>query len=292
MRSRASLASLLIALTALVPSHLVHAQPTYTDNVSLAVALSDPPPLEPNGPEDTIPAAASAEQAPAAPTGVDPIAASTQLITFVVQDADRMWTSYFAANNLPEPTVQYAIIQDGQPFLDSCSRAYIYTNTPNAYYCKDNDTIELPVSTMADVLQGKLIGKPYDPKLTNFTIALIVAHEFGHSVHEELMKNHVPMLVPLGRRPDNPANAAHAELFADCAAGIWARHAYVSGYLQQGDLDAGLETMSQLGDPPGTASLAPHGSPAQRVGAYNYGLNTGQPAWCMNYYLGVPLKGQ
>ncbi len=73
---------------------------------------------------------------------------------------------------------------------------------------------------------GDIFGRE-SAQAGDFAAAVLVAHEFGHHVQDELM-------VQLGLRDIVGAGGQkikQKELIADCFAGVWAYTAYFSGYL-------------------------------------------------------------
>ena len=136
---------------------------------------------------------------------------------------------------------------------------------------------------MAKILQGKLSGTTSDVRRSSLAVALVVAHEFGHSIHQELKAQGVPMARTLKSVDD-----VGTELFADCLAGNWASTAYPAGYLEAGDIEAALEVSAESGGAPGAGSRTAHGTAQERVAAIELGYTDGAPYECMHAYIGTP----
>jgi len=112
-----------------------------------------------------------------------------------------------------------------------------------------------------------------EKKFGDFTIALTVAHEWGHAVQDQA---------------GITGPTIELEQQADCFAGAWVRHVADGGStrlsLREGNLDTGLAGFLTFRDPPGsdpTASGA-HGSAFDRVGAFQDGYDGG-PQRCKDF---------
>ena len=128
----------------------------------------------------------------------------------------------------------------------------------------------------------------------DFARAYVIAHEYGH--HIQTLTGLSDQVRAAQQRASGQAEANRysvaLELQADCYAGVWARNAAsVSNgevALEAGDLEAGMQTASAIGDdtlqrrqggqvqPEGFT----HGSSAQRVEWLRRGYETGDPAAC------------
>jgi predicted metalloprotease len=128
----------------------------------------------------------------------------------------------------------------------------------------------------------------------DFAQAYVIAHEIGHHVQTLLgVSDKVQAQKQQAlRRGDEPrANALQVrmELQADCLAGVWAKRANeMRNRLQPGDIEAGLNAASQIGDDTlqrrTQGQVVPesftHGSSAQRVRWFRKGLDAGAMSAC------------
>jgi predicted metalloprotease len=115
---------------------------------------------------------------------------------------------------------------------------------------------------------------PYlDREFGDFTIALTLAHEWGHAVQDQAGLT-------------GPTIALEQQ--ADCFAGAWVRHvdqgASTRLTLNEGNLDTGLAGFLTFRDPPGSDPTADgaHGSAFDRVGAFQEGYDSG-PERCADF---------
>lgn len=128
----------------------------------------------------------------------------------------------------------------------------------------------------------------------DFARAYVIAHEYGH--HIQTLTGLSAQVRSAQQRASGQAEANRysvaLELQADCYAGVWARNAATVSNgevaLEAGDLEAGMQTASAIGDdalqrrqggrvqPEGFT----HGTSAQRVEWLRRGYETGDPAAC------------
>jgi uncharacterized protein len=222
------------------------------------------------------------------PTG-NSYAGTSQYIDFVIAHADRVWTGWFELVGLAEPYVYYVVVGYNEAYELTCvdpSGAYTVATftTQNAYYCSsDYATIDnvmyqgvmyFPLDTMARVKTGDIFGKPSDWP-GDFALAMIVAHEFGHHVQDELRLQMGWHQIP------TPKNK---ELIADCFSGVWAAVAYREGLLETGDVEEAIYALNVIGHPS-------HGTGEERVQAWQIGFYGSQadpcpgiPQNCINAY--------
>ncbi len=156
------------------------------------------------------------------------------------------------------------------------------------FYCPADRHVYLDLSFWSQ-LETQLGASSAD-----FARAYVIAHEYGH--HIQTLTGLSEQVRSAQQRASGQAEANRysvaLELQADCYAGVWARHAAsVSNgevALEAGDLEAGMQTASAIGDdtlqrrqggqvqPDGFT----HGTSAQRVEWLRQGYETGDPAAC------------
>jgi predicted metalloprotease len=125
----------------------------------------------------------------------------------------------------------------------------------------------------------------------DFAQAYVIAHEIGHHVQKLLGVADKVQALKERSGDQTRANALQVrmELQADCLAGVWASlNDQVKKRLQPGDVEAGLNAASQIGDDTlqkrTQGRVVPesftHGSSAQRVKWFRKGLDSGQMQAC------------
>jgi hypothetical protein len=219
----------------------------------------------------------------------------TSYVEWVIGDLHTKWNQWFVSNNFTATQVYYRIIRETDaPEHMSCTGGptSVPHDYPNAFYCgidpypkagrvTDNGMIFLPVTTMQRMWTGEVLGKQ-SKRAGDFAAAIIVAHEYGHSVQDELAiqwEKYYPGQVP-------QFTGANKEAIADCFAGVWMTSAYYEGVLEPGDVDEAVAALNAVGAPqPGST----HPSSAEREAALTLGYlgasgAGGDPMQCVDRY--------
>lgn len=156
------------------------------------------------------------------------------------------------------------------------------------FYCPTDHHVYLDLGFWND-LETQLGASSAD-----FARAYVIAHEYGH--HVQTLTGASQQVQAAQQRASGQAEANRysvaLELQADCYAGVWARNAATVSNgevaLEAGDLEAGMQTASAIGDDTlqrrQGGSVQPdgftHGSSAQRVEWLRRGYESGDPASC------------
>jgi predicted metalloprotease len=159
------------------------------------------------------------------------------------------------------------------------------------FYCPLDRKIYIDLS-FYDLLKRRF-NAPGD-----FAQAYVIAHEVGHHVQKLLgIADKVQQLKENSDERDQNALQVRMELQADCLAGVWANlNEQLKQRLQPGDVEAGLNAASQIGDDMmqkrTQGRVVPdaftHGSSAQRVKWFKTGLETGKMSACETFNVSSP----
>lgn len=110
------------------------------------------------------------------------------------------------------------------------------------FYCPNDKRVYIDKSFMDDMLTGQL-GAKGGP----FALAYVIAHEYGH--HIENLRG---VFDKARSRDTGPqSDGVRLELQADCLAGMWAKGAVETGYIEDltdADIRDGLNAASAIGD--------------------------------------------
>jgi predicted metalloprotease len=173
------------------------------------------------------------------------------LIELGRSQVDSFWAESFAAENVayegPRDFVAYST-----PIRTGCGEAGLH----NAFFCGADHSIYYDISFFQEELDT---NGDYSP-------VFILAHEWGHLVQDLLNILY-----------DESRYSIQNELQADCLAGLFTKHAEEIGLLEDRDFDEAVVALFRVGDPDDTPFFDPqaHGSPGQRIDAFNKGFNRG-----------------
>jgi predicted metalloprotease len=227
--------------------------------------------------------------APASKTGT-PADQQGQFVAAVLGDSEDRWTEIFRQQfgrsyQPPRLVLFRGATQSGCGF----ARAAM-----GPFYCPQDQRVYLDTSFFTD-LQNRFHG--CSGKACQFSQAYVITHEIGHHVQNLLgiLPKVQQAQQSMGTSQRNAAQV-RVELQADCFAGVWANHSQQKWkFLEQGDVDAALQTASAIGDDrlqkQGQGYVVPdsftHGSSAQRMQWFQTGFKSGKVNDCNTFGAGA-----
>ena len=223
------------------------------------------------------PTAASAT--PSAPSAVTPQATSTSTVNQIVSaagaDVQAFWRQTFPDlyGGRYEPVRPSSVIAATRGTkLPTCQGAELsYRDVVgNAFYCFRDNFI---------VYDAQRLFPAIAENFGEFSVALVVAHEWGHAIQDRADNAEQPTILK--------------ELQADCFAGAWTADqagAKSGPVLHPGDLESSLAALLQFRDTPGTSpdDSSAHGSAFDRVNAFQEGFDSGVER-CAAYFDKPPV---
>jgi predicted metalloprotease len=183
----------------------------------------------------------------------------------VVGDVERTWT-----RRLGEPLRLRVVVEPEPASVHRACRSFLAFGT--AFYCPADSTVYLTGASVARDRANFGDALPYG-------LAAVIAHEAGHRAQDVVDQP--------GLDGSGDAASRRVEQQADCLAGTWTRDAARRGLV---DLPAfravyarEMQVVSSLTPPPGVGlddydEVATHGTPAQRVAAFDRGAASDDPA--------------
>ena len=190
----------------------------------------------------------------------------------VVGSTDDVWTNLFSSNGLSYERPQLVLFRGATG--SGCGTA---TSEIGPHYCPSDSKIYLD-ETFFDKLQAN-----YGASTGDVAQAYVIAHEVGHHVQNQL---------GVFRFSDTSSQSTliEVELQADCYACIWAHAQSMNDIFEPNEIGEALDAAAAVGDDSIQRSSGyainpetwTHGSSTERVGAFNIGLQTGDPSRCTN----------
>lgn len=160
------------------------------------------------------------------------------------------------------------------------------------FYCPPEGAVYLDTSFFQD-LQRRFGACKVGSKSCEFSQAYVIAHEIGHHIQnlQGILQKARQAQEGMNQRDAN-ALQVRVELQADCYAGVWAnKQQSRSNFLEEGDVDAALQTASAIGDDmlqkKTQGRVVPdsftHGSSEQRKRWFMNGFKSGSVQACNTF---------
>lgn len=199
-----------------------------------------------------------------------------EFVRMVTAETEETWTEIFEEHGLeyrkPKVVMFEQVTQSG------CGTAQA---AMGPFYCPADETIYMDMSFFNE-LQSK-----YGAKVTEFSVAYVMAHEVGHHVQNllgTLQKSDKMRRSGRFSEAEINKNSVAIELQADFYAGVWARRSNNrENFLDSKDIDAAISAAEAVGDDNiqkrsqgyVNQEAFTHGSSAQRKEWFMKGYNTG-----------------
>jgi predicted metalloprotease len=215
-----------------------------------------------------------------------------QFVAAVLGDTEDRWTEIFRSLGRTYEPPRLVLFSGAT--RSACGTAQ---SAMGPFYCPYDQRVYLDTGFFREI-ETRLGGCNVGSKTCEFSEAYVIAHEVGHHVQDQL--GILGKATELQRRVgDADANQiqVRVELQADCFAGLWANRSQAKlKFLEEGDVDAALQTASAIGDDTlqrrSQGYVVPdaftHGSSAQRRRWFAAGLQSGRIESCDTFSTAQP----
>lgn len=194
----------------------------------------------------------------------------------ILAGTEDVWTDIFRKNNLTYEPPQMVLFS--RAATSGCGAA---SSSTGPFYCPADKTVYIDLSFFEEMKNRLNAGG-------EFAYAYVIAHEVGHHVQNLLgtLNKVQSQQQRMNQKESNRLNI-RLELQADFYAGVWANHDHkIYNSLEDGDIEAGLNAASQIGDDrlqmEAQGYTVPdsfnHGTSDQRSRWLKKGLKTGNPS--------------
>ena len=199
-----------------------------------------------------------------------------EFVKMITAENEQTWTKIFQENGMQYQPAKVVMFEGATQ--SGCGTAQA---AMGPFYCPTDQTVYMDMSFFAELQQR------YGAKVTEFSVAYVMAHEMGHHVQNLLgTLQKTEQLRRSGRYSEADLNrvSVATELQADFYAGLWARYTdNREKFLEPGDLEAAISAAEAVGDDniqkrsQGYVNQEgfTHGSSAQRKEWFMKGYQTG-----------------
>ncbi len=199
-----------------------------------------------------------------------------EFVKMVTAENEETWTKIFAENGMQYKPAKVILFED-----TTQSGCGVAQSAMGPFYCPADQSVYMDMSFF------KELESRFGAKVTEFSIAYVMAHEMGHHVQTLLgTTQKVDELRRSGRYSEAEMNrvSVATELQADFYAGVWAKQTDSREHiLEPGDIQSAIEAAEAVGDDniqrrsQGYVNQESftHGSSAQRKEWFIKGYNTG-----------------
>ncbi len=197
-----------------------------------------------------------------------------EFVSMVTVETEQTWGKIFQENNMQYSAPKVVMFESATQ--SGCGPAQ---SAMGPFYCPADQTVYMDMSFF------KELESRFGAKVTEFSIAYVMAHEIGHHVQTLLgTTQKVDQLRGKYSEADMNRVSVATELQADFYAGVWAKQTdRREQFLEPGDIESAISAAEAVGDDniqkrsQGYVNQEgfTHGSSAQRKEWFKKGYNTG-----------------
>ncbi|MDQ0391670.1 KPN_02809 family neutral zinc metallopeptidase [Labrys monachus] len=214
---------------------------------------------------------------------------SGQFVRKVLGSTEDTWTEIFKEQNAGRAYTPTALVLFSGATRSACGTAQ---SAMGPFYCPNDKKVYLDTEFF-DEMRNRFNACPAAQGACAFAQAYVIAHEVGHHVQDLLgILSQVHQAQQQASESGANALSVRLELQADCLAGVWANRTQRDfKFIEQGDVEAALQTANAIGDDmlqkKARGYVVPdsftHGTSAQRQRWFSAGLQSGTMSSCNTF---------
>ncbi|MFY1045459.1 neutral zinc metallopeptidase [Chryseobacterium sp. GP-SGM7] len=202
-----------------------------------------------------------------------------EFVKMITAENEQTWAQIFKDNGMQYRPAKVVLFESATN--SGCGTAQ---SAMGPFYCPADESVYMDMSFF------KELQKNFGAKVTEFTIAYVMAHEMGHHV-QNLMGtlNETDNARRSGRYSEAQLNkiSVATELQADFYAGLWAKYSNQrENFLEPGDLDSAIEAAEAVGDD----NIQKRSQGYVNQESFTHGSSAQRKEWFMKGYNATDIK--
>jgi predicted metalloprotease len=202
-----------------------------------------------------------------------------EFVKMVTAENEQTWAQIFKDNGLQYRPARVVLFESATD--SGCGTAQ---SAMGPFYCPADQSVYMDMSFF------KELQKNFGAKVTEFTIAYVMAHEMGHHV-QNLMGtlNETDNARRSGRYSEAQLNkiSVATELQADFYAGLWSKYSNErEHFLEPGDIDSAIEAAEAVGDD----NIQKRSQGYVNQESFTHGSSAQRKEWFMKGYNATNIK--
>jgi len=202
-----------------------------------------------------------------------------EFIKMITAENEQTWSQIFKDNGLQYRPAKVVLFESATN--SGCGTAQ---SAMGPFYCPADQSVYMDMSFFQE------LQKNFGAKVTEFTIAYVMAHEMGHHVQNLLgTLNETDKARRSGRYSEAQLNriSVATELQADFYAGLWAKYSNErEHFLEPGDLDSAIEAAEAVGDD----NIQKRSQGYVNQESFTHGSSAQRKEWFMKGYNATDIK--
>ena len=202
-----------------------------------------------------------------------------EFVKMITAENEQTWAQIFRDNGLQYKPARVVLFESNTQ--SGCGTAQ---SAMGPFYCPADQSVYMDMSFF------KELQKNFGAKVTEFTIAYVMAHEMGHHVQNLLgTLNETDKARRSGRYPEAQLNkiSVATELQADFYAGLWAKYSNErEHFLEPGDIESAVEAAEAVGDD----NIQKRSQGYVNQESFTHGSSAQRKEWFMKGYNATDIK--